>query len=918
MTNAKIIFIDSTVADYQTLVSGALKNSEVIILNPEQNGIAQITHHLSQKTQIDTIHIVSHGSPATLYLGNTTLSLSNLNNYQEHLSSWSAKAIYLYGCNVAVGDAGEEFVTKLHEITGASIAASKTLTGNGNLGGDWNLAVTRGEITSHEAFSPEARQAYAGVLATYVVDIIQDQNDGFGINGTSLREAIDAANDNSGADTIVFNPGLYGKVINLTNGRLNIEDDLTINGNRSNPVSISGANKSQIFDIGFNDNVTLNGLKIINGNGYYGGGIYNDGFLELVSSTIFNNYASYGGGIYNEGTLRLINSSVYNNSTPNSGGGIYNADNATIVNSTISSNGANLGGGIYNTSGSDITSFNSTITKNSASGGGGGIGSNGSTSTTALLANTIVAGNSSTDVDYTFGGYNSIISSGSNLIGNGNAAGGFNQPGDQTGVTNPLLGPLTNNGGATPTHAPLNGSPAINSGSNISLPFDTFDLDNDNNTNERLPVDQTGDIRIQDGIVDIGAVESSFKGESPPQLILKDATVKEGNSGTTFAVFPIQLNKAFNKPITLKYSTFNGTAISPTDFVGALNKTLVIPANQINPSLSIPIKGDVNIEPDETFTVRILSATNATLNDSVAIGKIVNDDTVSVSLDKNLTISEGNFGTKTANFVLRLSKPSAIPVRVTFNTLNGTATNGSDFFGINRVINFAPNQTTAIVRVPIRGDLSFEPNETFSARISNPVSATIGKNLVTATITNDDLKPKISISDAKIGEGSSGVRNMIFNLKLSNPSSQSVSAFYSTINGSAGSPLDYNAKSGQITFSPGQTTKPVFVQVRGDKFREGNELFYVQLTGLKNVNPLDLRATGTILNDDFQTKALVGSAESFTLGEEAPNRHTSVPRFDDSLISLGGSTPTQRVILDGITQPDLFAGVNPSLNSSII
>jgi len=495
--------------------------------------------------------------------------------------------------------------------------------------------------------------------------------------------------------------------------------------------------------------------------------------------------------------------------------------------------------------------------------------------------------------------------------------GKFNQPGDQTGVTNPRLGPLANNGGTTQTHAPLNGSPAINSGNNSALPSDTLDLDGDGNTNERLPVDQTGDIRIQDGKVDIGAVESSFKGELPPQLILKDATVKEGNSGTSFAVFPIQLSKGFNKPITLKYSTINGTATSPTDFVGALNKTLVIPANQINPSLSIPIKGDLNIEGDETFTVRILSATNATLNDSVGIGKIVNDDTVSVSLDKNLTLSEGNFGTKTANFILRLSKPSAIPVRVAFNTLNGTATNGTDFFGVNQVINFVPNQTTATVKVPIRGDKTFEPNESFSVRITNPVNATIGKNLVTATITNDDLKPKISISDAKIGEGSSGARNMTFNVKLSNPSSQYVTAFYSTINGSAKSPLDYNAKSGQITFSPGQTTKPVYVQVRGDKLREGNEVFYVQLTGLKNVTPLDLRATGTILNDDFQTKALVGSAESFTLGEETP-KNTKQITGDDSLISLGGSTPTQRVILDGITQPDLFAGVNPTFNTSII
>jgi len=748
------------------------------------------------------------------------------------------------------------------------------------------------------------------------VDIVEDTNGTVGINGTSLREAINAANNNSGADTILFNSGLSGQVINLTQGELNIFDDLSVRGNKFNPVGVSGSNKFGVFGINTDVNAIFEGLRIINGNGNDGGGIFNNGNLTIINSAILNNQASLGGAIFNISKLNLVNTTLANNSASNGGGGLFNEGEAKLVNTTISSNTANYGGGIYNRQ-NKVSIFDSTITRNTASNGGAGIGSNGYTYVDTVIGNTIVAGNNGKDVTLFNNNYNSFASAGNNLIGEGNALGNFVSSGDQTGVTNPLLGPLTNNGGGTPTHAPLNGSPAINAGSNIKLPFDTYDLDNDNNTNERIPVDQTGDDRIQDGVVDIGAVESSFQGESPPQLKLFDATVKEGNSGTSIAVFPILLSKAFNKPITLKYSTINGTAISPTDFVGATNQTLVIPANQINPSLSIPIKGDVNIEGDETFTVRILSATNATLNDGVGIGKILNDDIVSVSLDKNLTLSEGNFGTKTANFVLRLSKPSAIPVRVAFNTLNGTATNGTDFFGVNQVINFVPNQTTATVKVPIRGDKTFEPNESFSVRITNPVNATIGKNLVTATITNDDLKPKISISDAKIGEGSSGNRNILFNIKLTNPSSQYVSAFYSTINGSAKSPLDYNAKSGQITFSPGQTTKPVYVQVRGDKLREGNEIFYVQLSGLKNVTPLDLRGTGTILNDDFQSKALVGSAESFTLGEETTKSTKQITR-DESLISLGGSTPTQRVILDGITQPDLFAGVNPTLNTSII
>lgn len=903
--SSTVIFIDSQVEFRHTLLNDLNSQTEVVILNSHQDGVEQITEYLATRTEFSSIHIVSHGAPASLNLGNSKLSLETISKYTQNLSQWLTKEIFIYGCNVAVGDAGEEFITKLHQITGAAIAASNTLTGNSKLGGDWNLAVTRGEITSQNAFSPEARQAYAGVLATYVVDIVQDTNDEVGLSGTSLREAINAANQNSDADEIIFNPSLNGQVINLTLGELRIRENLTIRGNKFNPVAISGRNESGVFEIGYyTPDVTLANLKIINGNASYGGGINNRGNLTIINTTVSNNQASYGGGIYNNsyyGSLKLINSTINNNIASNYGGGIYNDDDAQIINTTISSNSANFGGGIYDESSTSI--FDSTITRNTSLSGGAGIGKG--TNTTSTLSNTIVAGNYGSDVDYFGGLSNSLVSSGNNLIGTGNAVVNFGSPGDKTGISDPLLGPLTNNPGGTPTHNPLNGSPVINAGSNIKLPFDTFDLDNDNNTNERIPVDQTGDDRIQDGVVDIGAVESSFQGESPPQLSLLDATVKEGNSGITFAVFPIQLSKAFNQPITLKFSTFNGTAVSPTDFVGVTNQTLVIPAYQTKANLNVAVRGDLNIEQDETFTVRILSATNATLNDSVGIGKIVNDEVVSVSLDKNITLSEGNYGTKTADFVLRLSKPSAIPVRVTFNTLNGTATNGNDFFGINRVINFAPNQTTAIVRVPIRGDLTFEANETFSARISNPVSATIGKNQVTAAITNDDLKPKMSISDAVIGEGNSGVRNMVFNVRLSNPSSQYVSAFYNTINGGAGAPLDYNAQSGQVTFAPGQVTKPVYIRVRGDKFREGNEVFYLQLSGLKNANPLDLRATGTILNDDYQNKALVGNRESFTLGQTTPD--TSIPLVVSDTLSLGASTPTSRVVLESLTQPDIFS-----------
>ena len=172
----QIVFIDQ-VEDYQLLAAGVIPGIEVVVLESDRNGIEQITEVLSQRTDISTIHLVSHGSPGCLYLGNSNLSLDTLNRYQSELQSWFNPPAFgtpldkggrgdllLYGCNVAAGDAGEEFISKLHNITGAEIAASTTRVGNAAKGGNWNLEVNPTPSKVKLAFTTTARQNYTGVL----------------------------------------------------------------------------------------------------------------------------------------------------------------------------------------------------------------------------------------------------------------------------------------------------------------------------------------------------------------------------------------------------------------------------------------------------------------------------------------------------------------------------------------------------------------------------------------------------------------------------------------------------------------------------------------------------------------------------------------------------------------------------------
>jgi hypothetical protein len=126
----KIAFIDSTLEAQEQLISGVVEGVEVVRLNPDQDGIIQITQVLAQyQGQVTTVHIVSHGSPGCLQLGNTQLNLETFSEYSHQLQQWFSQgesvspSLFIYGCQVAAGDAGSEFLTKLQTLTGANIAA---------------------------------------------------------------------------------------------------------------------------------------------------------------------------------------------------------------------------------------------------------------------------------------------------------------------------------------------------------------------------------------------------------------------------------------------------------------------------------------------------------------------------------------------------------------------------------------------------------------------------------------------------------------------------------------------------------------------------------------------------------------------------------------------------------------------------
>jgi Ca2+-binding RTX toxin-like protein len=314
---------------------------------------------------------------------------------------------------------------------------------------------------------------------------VTNLNDG---GAGSLRQAITDANAAPGSDRILFQSKLTGQ-ITLGSELPGIQDGVEIAGPGADKLAISGNNSFRIFNVNptFAMNmppVTISGLKLTAGSvtsadGAAIGSKYTD--LTVSNSVISqNNATGLGGGIASVGGNVTIRSSTISGNSASSGGGIFDesgsaATGLTVENSTITGNSTtNEGGGLFFSSSSPSAPFtvrSSTISDNTAVGttyGGGGFYIRGGG--TGTVTNTIVAGNTANAGPDISTGPSTSVSAAFSLIENTSGAAITGSP-DIFGKR-PLLAPLADNGGPTPTQALLNGSPALDAGSSAGLATD--------------------------------------------------------------------------------------------------------------------------------------------------------------------------------------------------------------------------------------------------------------------------------------------------------------------------------------------------------------------------------------------------------------------------------------------------------------
>ena len=369
-----------------------------------------------------------------------------------------------------------------------------------------------------------------------------------------------------------------------------------------------------------------------------------------------------------------------------------------------------------------------------------------------------------------------------------------------------------------------------------------------------------------------------------PVVAINSVGQNEGNSGIANQAFTISLSTASGRTSSVSYFTQSGTATSGSDFTST-SGSVTFAAGETTKTVNVPVVGDVAVETNETYTVRLFGASNLSYAASRnGTGTIVNDDAGPVVSVNNVIKVEGNSGTANAAFAVSLSRSSAQTITVKYATADGTATAGSDYTTTSGTLTFTANQTSKTVNVPVKGDTTSEADETFSLILNTPVNATVG-SAGTGTITNDDAVPSLSITDVTTAEGNGGSTTASFTVTLGTASGQTVSVDWTTTAGTASAGADYVAATGTVSFPPGQTSKTVGVSVLGDTIDEVNETYTVDLTNPVDVTIADNQGLGTITDDDPAPS--IGVTDASVL---EGNAGTANADFTLSLSSASGKT----------------------------
>ncbi len=391
------------------------------------------------------------------------------------------------------------------------------------------------------------------------------------------------------------------------------------------------------------------------------------------------------------------------------------------------------------------------------------------------------------------------------------------------------------------------------------------------------------------------------------------------SSGTTPALFTVSLSQAPKVAVTVNYSVtpgtgaFNGDYLTPTvNGNPGLTGTLTFAPNVTTQVISVPIKADIFPDTVEDFHVNLSSPTNAILANGLTtetatgtINPVVQIPVVSITPLVSLPPNGNPF----TNFVFTASLSNPVnseTLFVDYTTVDGTGPNGAtvangDYNFTSGTLTFLPGTTSQTVTVHVLHKTASGPNESFTVNLTpDALSPDVtGTPIGTGTILNERGTPTLSVSSPTVTPGAVGT-NALFTVSLTFPVTEVVTVPYATADNTAQKSVDYQAVSGQLTFTPTDSslTQVITVPIIGQTTAAADESFFLNLSpptptdGAVIATPT---AVGTIVRQGItitDASATPGSSAVFTVTLTRAQDHMVKVPFTtaDNLDPVSGAT----------------------------
>ncbi|HEY5738626.1 MAG TPA: DUF4347 domain-containing protein, partial [Gammaproteobacteria bacterium] len=255
----EVVFVDAGVDDYQLLVDDIRANMdlsrelEVVVLERDRDGIAQISEALKAYNDLDAIHIVSHGSDGSVRLGNASLNTETLEQNNLSIALWANAFsdigdILFYGCNLAATENGQSLIDELGALTLTDVAASSDLTGVASKGGDWDLEFRAGEIETAVVLGLDGQQTWDGLLVVPIITARETVDS----DGDGQIDYIRMTTEDGNGNPVNVNDKFDNIVVTVVDGAYNY----AVTGYQTSIPSEAGAGNDNVFYVALTERGT--------------------------------------------------------------------------------------------------------------------------------------------------------------------------------------------------------------------------------------------------------------------------------------------------------------------------------------------------------------------------------------------------------------------------------------------------------------------------------------------------------------------------------------------------------------------------------------------------------------------------------------------------------------------------------------